>query len=123
MTVRLHAVSADVVVSTVDVSHVFATGGGLGGRAVRLAALVDPVFLTDAGWDPAASVLSPPPAHPLLGRPVCCGQDCSTTATARSRICASCRRRLDRHGLGFDEINLLPVRAGWAQGPDRKSTV
>lgn len=117
MTVPLHAVSGDVVVSTVDVSHVFATAGGLGGRAVRLAALVDPVFLTDAGWDPAASVLSPPPAHPLLGRPVCCGQDCSTTAPARSRICASCRRRLDRHGLGFDEIDLLPVRTGWAKGP------
>lgn len=117
MTVPLHAVPADVVVPAADVSHVFATAEGLDGRAVRLAALVDPVFLTEAGWEPATRVLSPPPAHPLLGRPVCCGQDCSTTAPARSRVCASCRRRLDRHGLGEAEIDLLPVRTGWSKGP------
>ena len=117
MTVPLHAVSADVVVSTADVSHVFAMAGGLDERAARLAALVDPAFLTDAGWDPATSVLSPPPTHPLLGRPVCCGRDCSTTAPARSPLCAACRRRLDSHGLGPDEIDLLPARTGWAKGP------
>jgi integrase len=116
MTVPLHA-AGDVGVSTVDVSHVFATADGIDGRAVRLAALVDPVFLTDAGWDSATCVLWPPPAHPLLGRPVCCGRDCSTTAAARSRVCASCRRRLDTHGLGVDEIDLLPARTGWAKGP------
>ena len=117
MTVSLHTVSADVVGSPADVSHVFATADGLEGRAVRLAALVDPLFLTEAGWDPASSVLFPPSAHPLLGRPVCCGQDCSTTAPARSRVCAACRRRLDRHGLADDEIDLLPVRTGWSKGP------
>lgn len=117
MTVPLHAVSADVVVPTADVSHVFATANNLEGRAVRLAALVDPVFLTDAGWDSATSVLAPPPSHPLLGRPVCRGQQCSTTTPARSRICVSCRRRLDRHGLDEDQIDLLPARTGWSQGP------
>ncbi len=116
MTVALHS-TPDGSVSPLDVSHVFATSDGVDRRAVRLAALVDPAFLTEAGWDPAISVLSPPPAHPLLGRPVCRVARCSTTAPARSRVCAACRRRLDRHGLGFDEIDLLPALTGWAKGP------
>lgn len=116
MTVAVHSAGADTVLPP-DVSHVFATTGGVDGRAVRLAALVDPVFLTEAGWDPASGVLSPPPAHPLLGRPVCRVEGCSTTAPARCRVCAACRRRLAEHGFGEDEIDLLPVRTGWAKGP------
>ena len=116
MTVALHS-TPDGSVSPLDVSHVFATTDGVDGRAVRLAALVDPAFLTEAGWDPATSVLSPPPAHPLLGRPVCRVARCSTTAPARSRVCAACRRRLDRHRLTDDEIDLLPALTGWAKGP------
>ncbi len=116
MTLALHSAVPDAV-SPPDISHVFATTDGVDGRAVPLAALVDPVFLTEAGWDPATRVLSPPPAHPLLGRPVCQVEGCSTTAPARCRVCVACRRRLDRHGLGLDEIDLLPVRTGWAKGP------
>jgi integrase len=115
MTVALHS-TADAS-SPPDVSHVFATTDGVDGRAVRLAALVDSAFLTEAGWDRATGVLSPPPAHPLLGRPVCRVEQCSTTAPARSRVCASCRRRLDRHGLADDEIDLLPAVVGWSKGP------
>ena len=115
MTLALHSTVATVL--SPDVSHVFATANGVEGRAVRLAALVDPMFLTEVGWDPTSGVLSPPPAHPLLGRPVCRVEGCSTTSPARSRICASCRRRLAAHGLGEDEIDLLPVRTGWAKGP------
>jgi hypothetical protein len=33
-----------------------------GAAAARLAALADPAFLAEAGWDPAARVLSLPPA-------------------------------------------------------------
>lgn len=116
MTVALHSAAPDAV-SPPDVSHVFATTDGVDRRAVRLAASIDPVFLTETGWDPASSVLSPPPAHPLLGRPVCCVEGCSTTAPARSRVCVACRRRLDDHGFGPDEIGLLPARTGWAKGP------
>lgn len=116
MTVPLHSIP-DGSVSPLDVSHVFATTDVVDGRAVRLAALVDPAFVTEAGWDPATSVLSPPPAHPLLGRPVCRVERCSTTAPARSRVCAACRRRLDRHGLADDEIDRLPAVTGWAKGP------
>ncbi len=115
MTLALHS-TVDTVLSP-DVSHVFATADGVEGRAVRLAALVDPMFLTEVGWDPTSSVLSPPPAHPLLGRPVCRVEECSTTAPARPRICVSCRRRLAEHGLGDDETDLLPARTGWAKGP------
>ncbi len=116
MTVALHSTTADTV-SPPGVSHVFATTDGVGVRAVRLAAFVDPMFLAEAGWDPATRVLSPPPTHPLLGRPVCRVEGCSTTAPARSRVCVSCRRRLGGHGLGTDEIDLLPVRTGWSRGP------
>ena len=116
MTAALHS-TPDGGVSPLDVSHVFATTDGVDGRAVRLAVLVDPAFLTEAGWDPATSVLSPPPAHPLLGRPVCRVARCSTTAPARSRLCAACRRRLDHHRLADDEIDLLPALTGWAKGP------
>jgi len=116
MTAALHS-TPDGSVSPLDVSHVFATTDSVDGRAVRLAALVDPAFLTEAGWDPATSVLSPPPAHPLLGRPVCRVERCSTTAPARSRLCAACRRRLDHHGLADDETDLLPALTGWAKGP------
>ena len=82
--------------------------------------MIDPAFLTEAGWDPARRVLALHPEHPLLGRPVCRAADCSTTAPAGSRICGSCRRRLAEHGLGEHEIASLPPgghrRSG--RGPD-----
>jgi hypothetical protein len=72
-------------------AHVFASE-----RVDRHAAAIEPAFLGEAGWDPRRRVLSFAPEHPLLGRPVCRAADCSTTARAASRICASCRRRLTR---------------------------
>ena len=47
--------------------HVLA-GVELDGPAQRLAALLDPSFLSEAGWDPASRVLSLPAGHRLLGR-------------------------------------------------------
>lgn len=79
-------------------------------RATAVAAVIDPTFLVEAGWDPATWVLLPPASHPLLGRPVCRGVGCWTTAPDRSRICASCRRRLAEHGLTDGEIAVLPAR-------------
>ncbi len=84
----------------------------------RLAGLLDPVFLAEAGWDAARLMLAPPPAHRLLGRPICQAPGCSTTATARSRICQSCSRRLAARGLGEDQLALLPSRAYPTRGPD-----
>jgi len=79
-------------------------------HVTAIGALIDPAFLAEAGWDPATRVLYPPSTHPLLGRPICRAVDCSTTAMDRSRICASCRRRLTEQGLGDGEIAALPAR-------------
>src|SRR5215211_206652 len=89
------------------------------GRSIaRLAGLLDPVFLAEAGWDAARLVLEPPPAHRLLGRPICQAQGCSTTAAGRNRICQSCSRRLAASGLAEDQLGLLPARGYPAHGPD-----
>ena len=100
-------------------AHVFADTS-IDRTATVIAAVIDPVFLTEAGWDPARRVLSFAPEHPLLGRPVCRAADCSATAPAASRICASCRRRLTEHGLGDHEIGALPERGHRrsGRGPD-----
>lgn len=80
-------------------------------RTARIAAAIDPAFLAEAGWDAERLVLYPPPQHRLLGRKVCRAEGCSTTATDRSRVCASCRRRLAERGLTLDQLALLPARA------------
>ena len=107
------------VAAAVDASHVFADAG-IDRHAARVAAVVDPAFLAEAGWNPVGLVLFAPPEHPLLGRPVCRAQGCSTTAPASSRICAFCRRRLAEHGLDEDEIASLPARGRErsGRGPD-----
>ncbi|CQD22287.1 site-specific recombinase XerD [Mycobacterium europaeum] len=89
-------------------------------HTAAIAAVIDPAFLAEAGWDPPRKVLSFAPEHPLLGRPVCRAAGCSTSAQAASRICASCRRRLAEHGLGEDQIASLPPRGRQrsGRGPD-----
>lgn len=95
---------------TADASHVF-TDTAVDRHTAGIGAVIDPVFLGEAGWDAARLVLYPPPDHPLLGRPVCRAEGCSTTATDRSRVCAMCRRRLTELGLDVDQIASLPLRA------------
>jgi integrase len=104
------AVAAVSGTLTADASHVFAAVG-VDRHTAGIVAVIDPVFLGEAGWDPARLVLCPPPEHPLLGRPVCRAEGCSTTAPDRSRICASCHRRLAEHGLEVGQVGSLPVRA------------
>ena len=96
--------------ATTPARHVVATVAGIDPHTARIAALIDPEFLTEAGWDPAGLMLAPPSGHRLLGRPVCRVEGCLITAAARARICGSCRRRLAEHGLSADEIALLPAR-------------
>src|SRR5680860_1879761 len=93
-------------------SHVFAATTGLDRLAVQLAAVIDPAFLAEAGWDAAAVVLCPPPGHLLLGRPLCRARGCSTTAPSRARVCASCRRRLAGQCMVDDDVDRLPARTG-----------
>jgi integrase len=93
-----------------DSSNVFAAAR-VDRHTAGIAAVIDPAFLAEAGWDAARLLLTPPPDHPLLGRAVCRAKGCSTTAPDRSRVCASCRRRLAEHGLDVDHLGSLPVRA------------
>lgn len=114
MSAASHATAAAPLIP--DVSHLFACTEGVDERVARLAAVVDPAFLAEVGWDADSLVLSPPPEHPLLGRPVCRVEGCSTTAATRTRICGSCRRGLAERGLSEHEIGLLPVPTGPQRG-------
>ena len=67
-------------------------GPGGEAAAARLAALTDPVFLAEAGWDPGTRVLSLPSAHPLLGWRACPSPGCGNTLYGRDSECGSCRR-------------------------------
>jgi hypothetical protein len=98
-------------------AHVFA--GGAGGQAAAVAAVIDPAFLAEAGWDPACLVLSPPSGHPLLGRAVCRVVGCGTTAPARTQVCVSCQRRLAGRGLALADAAVLPARPVPPRGPGR----
>ena len=81
-----------------------------------MTAVIDPGFLAEMGWDPAALVC-PPAGHPLVTRMVCRVDGCGTTATNSGRICFSCRRRLAEHGLGENDIGRLPARPAPLRGP------
>ena len=96
-------------------AHVLAVGAD--GPSAAVAQAVDPAFLAEAGWDPVLLVLSPPPGHPLLGRPVCRVPGCGTTAPRGTRVCASCQRRLDEAGTSTTGAAELPARPDQARGP------
>ncbi len=84
--------------------HVLA-GAELDGPAERLAALLDPSFLSEAGWHPVSRVLSLPAGHRLLGRAVCRVGGCATTVHAGlGGVCYRCFTRLARQGLTADQI-------------------
>lgn len=115
--------------------HVFTGPYRLGQSGVELAQLITPEFLAEIGWDPVSLVMFLPPAHLLLGCPVCAAVGCMVTAPHRDGVCAGCRHRLAQHGLALEDIALLPVKdrpdrgmgpclvAGcarqWASGPSR----
>ncbi|MGH8918065.1 MAG: transposase, partial [Actinomycetes bacterium] len=68
------------------------------GPAARLAAMLDPAFLVEAGWNPTIRVLSLPAQHPLLGRTLCRVDGCTATAhgTKIGGLCWRCFARLTR---------------------------
>lgn len=109
------ALESAVATSMTPAGHVFAGEPHLDGAGAALAGLVDPLFPTEAGWDAASLVMSPPPGHHLLGRPVCQAPGCSVTAAQRSGICQGCQRRLNDAGLGPEDVTRLPAR----EQPDR----
>jgi integrase len=98
------APAAAVATDPVWFDHALA-GVALTGRAARLAGLLDPGFLVEAGWDPAARVLSLPAAHPLLGRTLCRVGGCRTTVHGGTGgVCWHCFTRLRGHGLSGQQI-------------------
>jgi hypothetical protein len=66
------AAAAATATPTADAAHVF-NAVTVDRHTAGICAVLDPVFLAEAGWDAAWLVLCPPPDHPLLGRPVCLG--------------------------------------------------
>ena len=81
-------------------------GVWLDGPAARLARVLDPAFLTEAGWDPVSRVLCLPAEHPLLGRALCRVEGCPATAhgTKLGGLCWRCFARLRRAGRSTSEI-------------------
>jgi hypothetical protein len=90
-------------------------GARLSGPAARLAAVLDPAFLAEAGWDPGKRVLELPAGHRLLGRRVCRVGGCPAKPLSRlPGVCLSCFSRLTGTGLSAEEIaraDLLPLPA------------
>jgi len=76
--------------------HVFAGQQLLDEQSAELAGRIEAAFLAEAGWDAAAWVLTLPPDHPLLGRPVCRAPGCQTTCHEKTGICLDCRRLISR---------------------------
>jgi len=78
----------------------------LDGPAARLAAMLNPAFLAEAGWDPRMRVLSLPAQHPLLGRTLCRVEGCMSAAhgTKLGGLCWRCFARLTRAGMSLEEI-------------------
>src|ERR1019366_2092139 len=105
-----------------DYGHVLA-GVGLDGPAQRLAALLDPSFLSEAGWDPAGRVLSLPAGHRLLGRAVCRAGGCATTDHTGLGVCHRCFTRLTGQGMtaeqlaGSPQLPALPARVTRCEVP------
>jgi hypothetical protein len=60
-----------------------AAGGPDDLRLSRLEALLDPVFLSEAGWDAELGLLQPSPDHRLLGWSHCSMPGCKVEATNR----------------------------------------
>ncbi len=113
----LRATSTRTSSVTSTAAHVVADPPVLQPRTARIAALIDPVFLDEVGWDRETRLLSPPAEHPLLGRPVCRAAGCGATATMADRVCVWCRARLVEAGLEAGQLDQLPVRARPSRGP------
>jgi len=72
--------------------HVLGNGHPCDSAVARVAALIDPGFLAEAGWDPVTRVLAPGADHRLLGWPVC-REGCGNKVDAIAGTCQACRMR------------------------------
>ncbi|WP_197487925.1 tyrosine-type recombinase/integrase [Rhodococcus sp. LB1] len=88
---------------SLEFTHVL-TGVALGADAARLAGMLDPRFLVEAGWNPQTRMLSLPAQHRLLGRTVCRVQRCHNTVHSGIAVCHRCFTRLSRLGMSPEDI-------------------
>jgi integrase len=83
-------------------------------EAARLAAMIDPPFLAEAGWDPVSRMLSFPAGHRLLGRRACRVNGCDSAAFPQCPgVCWRCLTWLKGLGMTAEQI------AGERQLPPR----
>jgi hypothetical protein len=102
--------AAAPVPATATEIAVFGPRVGGGQFPARLMSLIDVAFLAEIGWDAVTMVMSPEPGHLLLGRPLCQGPGCVSTASTRDRICLWCRAQLRKQGLDPQDISRLAAR-------------
>ena len=103
MTAAAPASSGSVTTEPDEFPHVLA-GVALDGSAARLASMLDPKFLEEAGWNPRTRVLALPAEHRLLGRLLCRAQGCRNTVQSGFTVCHRCFTRLTRLGMSTAEI-------------------
>jgi integrase len=77
-------------------AHVLGARAGADAATARLAALIEPAFLAEAGWDRVTRVLSLPPGHPLLGWRACPVPGCVNVLYGPARECGTCRHAAGR---------------------------
>ena len=71
---------------------------------VGLSSLLEPEFLTAAGWIPATETLAPQPDHPLLGFRPCRVHGCMCQAESSTGLCVTCAKAYQRSDAGSDEF-------------------
>jgi hypothetical protein len=102
------AVASSITQDACEFPHVL-DGVVLDGAARRLARLLDPGFVDEAGWDPRMRVLSLPAQHRLLGRRVCRADGCVRTVhSGLPAVCLRCFTRLTGLGMSTPEIAVAP---------------
>jgi integrase len=91
----------------------------LDGASARLATMLDPGFLDEAGWDPKTRVLSLPARHRLLGRRVCRAEGCERTVhSGLPTVCLRCFTRLTGLGMSTADITTAPALPGAPSGAE-----
>ncbi len=93
-----------------EASYVLGCGDDVEPRSVRLAALIDPAFLAEAGWDRASRVLSLPSEHPLLGWRGCQRPGCASQVYGRDATCGRCRIEDAEPGADALVTGVAPAR-------------
>lgn len=103
------ALASSVTEDACEVAHVL-DGVVLDGAAARLARMLEPGFVDEAGWDPRMRVLSLPAQHRLLSRRVCRAEGCERTVhSGLPAVCLRCFTRLTRLGMSATEIAAAPA--------------